>query len=84
MTTNPIKEGEIYCLRYGTLYRNPYPPGTVEHNQFERGWSQTIKKHPNEVANIDKKRLLNDDSQKKSRQDKTLAEIYAYKNAKGK
>jgi hypothetical protein len=26
------------------VYRNPYPPGTVEFDEFERGWMQSLKR----------------------------------------
>jgi hypothetical protein len=52
---DPVEEGKRHCLAYGSEYRNPYPPGTDAHNQFERGWSQTLKKYPHTVARIDKK-----------------------------
>jgi hypothetical protein len=26
------------------VYRNPYPPGSAEFNEFERGWMQSLKK----------------------------------------
>ena len=40
-----VEEGK-YCLTYGSKYHNPYPRGSVEHNQFERGWSQALKMYP--------------------------------------
>ncbi|MBD9415225.1 hypothetical protein IB234_11735 [Pseudomonas sp. PDM16] len=27
-------------------YENPYPPGSLEHDIFERGWSQALKRTP--------------------------------------
>ena len=27
-------------------YENPYPSGSIEHNIFERGWSQALKRIP--------------------------------------
>ena len=27
------------------VYRNPYPMGSPEFNEFERGWMQSLKKH---------------------------------------
>ena len=27
-------------------YSNPYPSGSIEHDIFERGWSQTLKRIP--------------------------------------
>jgi hypothetical protein len=38
-----VEEGRKYCLTHGSKYHNPYPRGTDEHNQFERGWSQALK-----------------------------------------
>ena len=78
---DPIEEGEKHYLAYGSEYRNPYPPGTDEHNQFERGWSQTLKRCPKAVARIDKKG--NDWYQQTANHKSTLT-AEAYRNAKGK
>jgi hypothetical protein len=80
-----VEEGRKYCLTHGSKYHNPYPRGSVEHNQFERGWSQALKMYPDKVARIDKKR--NDEEglhrqQTANRKSTTTAE--AYRNAKGK
>jgi hypothetical protein len=80
-----VEEGRKYCLTHGSKYHNPYPRGTDEHNQFERGWSQALKMYPEKVARIDKKR--NDENgryrhQMVNRKSTTTAE--AYRNAKGK
>jgi len=33
-------------LRHPDAYRNPYSHGTQEFNDYERGWSQAIKRYP--------------------------------------
>lgn len=35
---------EGYCS--GAYYRNPYPQGSQEYNDFERGWTQRLKRMP--------------------------------------
>ena len=34
-----------YFLNKGK-YENPYLPGSIEHDIFERGWSQMLKRNP--------------------------------------
>lgn len=36
-------------------YENPYPPGSLEHDVFERGWSQALKRNPEITIREDKK-----------------------------
>lgn len=78
---NPVEEGKKHYLAYGFQYRNPYPHRTDEHNQFERGWSQALKRCPKDAASTYKKG--NDGGQQTvSRISTTSAE--AYRIAKGK
>lgn len=37
------REGELYYSQKGT-YKNPYPNGSMEFNEFERGWTQALKR----------------------------------------
>jgi len=37
------REGELQYFKKGT-YKNPYPNGTIEFNEFERGWTQALKR----------------------------------------
>ncbi len=41
-----IREGEISFHMNKGRYINPYGRGTQEHNDYERGWSQALKKCP--------------------------------------
>jgi len=50
------REGTLYAQKNGGLYKNPYPVGSVEHNNFERGWSQELKKNPDVIARADRLR----------------------------
>jgi len=40
---NIYRDGEQYYFNMGT-YKNPYPPGSLEFNEFERGWTQALKR----------------------------------------
>jgi hypothetical protein len=79
-----VEEGRKYCLTHGSKYHNPHPRGTDEHNQFERGWSQSLKMYPEKVARIDRKR---DDEDGRYRQQivnrKSTTTAAAYRDAKG-
>jgi hypothetical protein len=45
MTLNDInKLGAKTYFEDRGVYRNPYPAGTPEFNEFERGWMQSLKK----------------------------------------
>lgn len=44
---NPAyQEGRKSYFSNKGKYENPYPPGSVEHDIFERGWSQALKRTP--------------------------------------
>lgn len=81
---DPFEEGEKYALTYGSNYKNPHPRGTDQHNQFERGWSQALKKYPEVIDRIDKKRNGNNERFRQSAASKLTATAEAYRNAKGK
>jgi len=81
---DPVEEGKKHYLAYGSEYRNPYPRGTDEHNQFERGWSQTLKKYPEVVARIDKERSEKNNQRQQTENRKSTTTAEAYRNAKGK
>jgi hypothetical protein len=51
MTTNDIKNlGERKYFQDQGAYRNPYPQGSMEFNEFERGWMQSLKKDDARLA----------------------------------
>lgn len=52
---NPKEEGRRHFRQYGADYRNPYPIGSSEYNEFERGWSQELKARPELINKINKK-----------------------------
>jgi hypothetical protein len=79
-----VDEGRRYCLTHGSKYHNPYPRGTDEHNQFERGWSQALKMYPEKVARIDKKNGEDGRYQQQMSNQKSTTTAEAYRNAKGK
>lgn len=82
---DPVEEGRKHALTYGSEYRNPYPRGTNEHDQFERGWSQTLKKYPETIDRIDKKRKEQNERNGHPPADtKPAATAEAYRNAKGR
>jgi hypothetical protein len=33
------------------VYKNPYPVGSIEFNEFERGWMQSLKKDEGRLVN---------------------------------
>lgn len=80
---DPVEEGEKHCFTFGSEYRNPYPRETNEHNQFERGWSQTLKRYPEVVARIDKERNEENDQCQQTENHKSTTTAEAYRNAKG-
>ncbi len=44
-----IEEGmRSFRINKGKLI-NPYDPGTQNHNDFERGWTQALKRAPDEL-----------------------------------
>lgn len=38
------REGMLSFTKAEGRYRNPYPKGTKEHDIFERGWTQALKR----------------------------------------
>lgn len=51
MTANDIKNlGEKKYFQDQGVYRNPYPIGSAEFNDFERGWMQSLKKDDGRLA----------------------------------
>ena len=59
MLSEAYREGMKYANKYGSLYNNPYSKGTIEHNDFERGWSQEHKRNPGAIIRADR---LNEDN----------------------
>lgn len=55
---NPKEEGRRHFRQYGTDYRNPYPIGSNEYNEFERGWSQELKARPELIEELNRKNAL--------------------------
>lgn len=41
-----IEEGKKSLRKNKGKYKNPYEPGSNEYNDFERGWSQELKRCP--------------------------------------
>jgi hypothetical protein len=81
---DPIEDGEKYYFTHGFEYRNPHPRGTDKHNQFEREWSQALKKRPEVGARIDKKRKEENERRYESESRKSGTTAEDYRNAKGK
>ena len=46
-----IKEGGKSFQENKGRYRNPYSSGSRRHNDFERGWSQAVKRAPDSLFN---------------------------------
>ena len=78
MLSKAYREGMQYANQYGSLYSNPYPTGTIEHNDFERGWSQEHKRNPGAIRRADRLRKERESRMKKQKeQAKILArELY--------
>jgi hypothetical protein len=49
------QEGKKSYFSNKGKYENTYPPGSIEHDIFERGWSQALKRIP-EIANRESKK----------------------------
>lgn len=77
---NPIDEGKSHYLKFGEKYSNPYPRGTAEHNDFERGWSQAMKANPAILERIKKEQSRNYENLKTS----SSSTSEAYRNARKK
>ncbi|MCA9179618.1 MAG: hypothetical protein KDB14_34415 [Planctomycetales bacterium] len=48
-----VEEGAKHFLEH-THYINPYPPGTDNYNDFERGWAQKQKRSDNPTSTTSK------------------------------
>lgn len=70
----PYREGYDFYLTNKGQYRNPFPAGSPEHNEFERGWSQALKRFPISGDKIPKKPAVS--------REPTLAEKYAHSSQK--
>jgi hypothetical protein len=44
-----IKEGMMGFHESKGKYTNPYQPGSNEYNDFERGWTQALKRSPGQL-----------------------------------
>lgn len=43
--SSPVELEGARDFQYGLAQlRNPYPPGTPAHNEYERGWTQALKR----------------------------------------
>src|SRR5699024_11702317 len=42
--------GRQFALRHGSRFRNPYPAGSAEYNEFERGWTQAFRRCPEVIV----------------------------------
>lgn len=78
MLSEAYREGMQYANQYGSLYNNPYPRGTIQHNEFERGWSQEHKRNPGAIRRADRLREERESRTKKQKEKaKSLArELY--------
>lgn len=69
------------------IYHNPYPSGTPEFNEFERGWMQSLKRNEGKLVDSTDKHIpfARDDSPAQTRNVPTEAEIQAerYRAVKG-
>ena len=43
---NITREGMQSFHQHKGRYSNPYPSGSWQHNDFERGWTQALKRTP--------------------------------------
>lgn len=78
-----FKEGERLYLS-GQKYDNPYPSGSDERNIFERGWSQALKRIPEDQAKrIEQKRQLEAGGKDASKVKATIKAKEAYLRRKG-
>lgn len=50
MTANAFDEGRISFKKNPDKLINPYPTGTHEFNEFERGWVQELKRSSNTTS----------------------------------
>lgn len=83
------REGEAYYRRHGYNYKNPYPAATREHNDFERGWTQGLKKNPEIGEKLEKKEGVGSQGYQAEQQAKQTKESLErrkreYLRAKGK
>lgn len=79
-----IKEGELHYFKYGLSYRNPYPSTSDAHNQFERGWSQSLKKYPEVAERIENEKKDAESRQQRQKHLSKVNDAAAYRRAKGK
>ena len=69
------------------LYRNPYPHNTPEFNEFERGWTQSLKRDNGRLASESNRQCSGypEDVPKKATESPSLLAIDAesYRSRKG-
>lgn len=82
MLSKEYKEGSLHALKYGTHYSNPYKIDSKEYNDFERGWSQEIKKNPEAIAYADKLRKEREIATNVRTKEEIRKSRNEYKNAK--
>lgn len=78
---NVYREGEQYYFNMGA-YKNPYPSGSVEFNEFERGWTQALKRsNGSQISHSLINKTLSEPIFSKSENIKQQSELY--RNRKG-
>jgi hypothetical protein len=61
MATKPPARGEDGARQRGAReyfvhrgeYRNPYPLGSADFNEYERGWMQSLKRNEGKLVSLD-------------------------------
>lgn len=78
------REGEAYYFKKGA-YKNPYPNGSNEFNEFERGWTQALKRTSGSCISASSiGSIYSDDSfNKTSAYDDKKLQSELYRNRKG-
>ncbi|MGN2622812.1 hypothetical protein ACTCUN_06405 [Stutzerimonas balearica] len=64
-------------------YENPYPSGSLEHNIFERGWSQSLKRIPEITIRESKGILIRKTQEEAAKELKRNKAKEAYLKSKG-
>jgi len=64
-------------------YENPYSPGSLEHDIFERGWSQALKRTPETTSRETKKTEIQRIQEKAAKEISRNKAKEAYLKSKG-
>lgn len=83
LTNSYYQEGfQSYRKNKGN-YSNPYAIGTNEHNNFERGWSQALKRYPELYARAERYTTFADCSATIRREEEIQKSKKQYLKSKG-